>query len=247
MRRRGLVGWLVAALAVLAFAWLVSQQALWARVLSALFPGEPKPIFPSGTLAQLTVQHLQLVFLSSAATVAIGIPLGIFVTRPGGRDFRDVVTAAVDIGQTFPPVAVLALAMPLLGLGYVPTIVALFIYGLFPVVSGTIAGLDAVPPAVLEAARGMGMGSARTLLRVELPLAARVILAGVRTSVIINVGTATVGAAFGAGGLGGPIVGGLLVQNYAYITEGAVAAALLAVLLDAILGQLERTLSPAGL
>lgn len=231
--------------ATTAFVWLVSQQELWGSLLAALYPSEPRPLFPT-ELSELTLQHIRLVALSSLATVVVGVPLGIWVTRPSGRDFREVVTAAVDIGQTFPPVAVLALAMPLLGLGYLPTLIALFLYGLFPVVSGTVAGLEAVPAAVLEAARGMGMGRLGTLLRVELPLAARVILAGIRTSVIVNVGTATVGAAFGAGGLGGPIVGGLLVQNSAYITEGALAAALLAVLLDAILAQVERAVTPVS-
>jgi len=153
----------------------------------------------------------------------------------------------VDFAQTFPPIAVLALMMPLLGIGLMPAIVALSIYGLFPVVSGTVAGIDSVPPAVLDAARGMGMGRWSILVRVELPLAARVIMAGVRTSVIINIGTATIAAATGAGGLGLPIITGINTQNSAFLLEGAAAAAMLAVLADAALGRVEALLSPADL
>jgi len=181
---------------------------------------------------------------ASALIVVIGVPLGIWVTRPSGEDFRELLAAAVDFGQTFPPVAVLALMMPLLGLGQRPAIVALVLYGLFPVVSNTVAGIDAVPPAVLDAARGMGMGKWRILLTVELPLAARVIMAGVRTSVIITIGTATVAAATGVGGLGSPIYNGINTQNGAYVLEGAAAAAMLAVLADALLASIERAVTP---
>jgi osmoprotectant transport system permease protein len=234
----------VVAAASVAFAYLVSRQDWWAAVLARLFPSLPQTIFPSATVADLVGQHLQIVLLSSALTLVVGIPLGIWVTRPSGEDFRELVAAAVDFGQTFPPIAVLALMMPFLGLGLAPTVSALFLYGLFPVVSSTVAGLDAVPAAVLDAARGMGMGRWRILLAVELPLAARVIMGGVRTSVIVNIGTATVAAAAGVGGLGSPIYSGINLQNGAFVLEGAAAAAMLAVLADALLAQIERAVTP---
>jgi osmoprotectant transport system permease protein len=233
---------LLVALGMVAFAALVSAQNLWADVLRSLFPAEPSVVHPRGTLAQFTLQHLAIVGISSGITIALGVPLGIFATRRTGAQFRPLISSAVDLGQTFPPVAVLALAMPILGFGARPAVVALVIYGLFPLVSGTIAGLESVPPAVLDAATGMGMSPLQRLWRVELPLASRVIVAGIRTSVAINIGTATVGAAIGTGGLGVPIIGGLAVQNMAYVLEGAVAAALLAVLADATLGRLEHAL-----
>jgi osmoprotectant transport system permease protein len=229
----------------LAFAYVVSRQDWWAAVLGRLFPTLPTVVFPSATVADLVAQHLQIVVVSSALTIAVGIPLGIWVTRESGRDFRELVAAVVDFGQTFPPVAVLALMMPLLGLGPKPAIVALFLYGMFPVVSSTVAGLDAVPREVLDAARGMGMGKWRILLGVELPLAARVMMSGVRTSVIVNIGTATVAAATGSGGLGSPIFSGINTQNGALVLEGAVAAAMLAVLADAVLGEVEELVTPA--
>jgi len=244
---RGAVRLVLLALATAAYAWLVSNQAFWERLLGALFPDEPDLLFPGGTIAQLTAEHLAIVGVASAATIAVGIPLGIWVTRASGRDFRQVVGAAVDFGQVFPPVAVLALAMPILGFGLWPSVIALFLYGLFPVVSNTIAGIEGVPENVREAARGMGFDPTRILTRVELPLAAPVIMAGVRTSVVITIGTATVAAVVGAGGLGGPIIGGINVQNLAYVLQGSLAAALLAVLADAILAEAERRLTPRGL
>jgi osmoprotectant transport system permease protein len=232
------------ALSALAFGYLVSREDWWASALRRLFPATPVVVFPTSTLAQLVVQHLQIVLLSSAVTVAVGIPLGIWVTRASGRDFRELVSATADFAQTFPPIAVLALMLPLLGFGVAPAVVALSLYGLFPVVSGTVAGLEAVPPAVLDAARGMGMGRWQILLRVELPLAARVIMGGVRTSTIINIGTATVAAAAGAGGLGSPIISGINTQNGALLLEGATAAAMLAILADAMLGRVEALVAP---
>lgn len=230
------------ALGAAAFAVLVSATPAWEAALRAIFPSLPQVLHPRGTLARFTLEHLAIVGLSSAITIAIGVPLGIFVTRRIGQQFRPLVASAVDLGQTFPPVAVLALAMPILGFGYKPAVVALVIYGLFPVVSGTVAGLESVPKAVKDAAVGMGMSPRQVLFGVELPLASRVIIGGIRTSMAINVGTATVGAAIGTGGLGVPIIGGLAVGNMAYVLEGAIPAALLAVLADASLATLEHVL-----
>jgi len=244
---RGTARLVLLALATVGYVWLVSNQAFWERLLGALFPDEPDLLFPGGTVAQLTGEHLAIVGVASLATITVGIPLGIWVTRASGRDFRQVVGAFVDFGQVFPPVAVLALAMPILGFGLWPSVIALFLYGLFPVVSNTVAGLEAVPQDVREAARGMGFDGTRTLTRVELPLAASVIMAGVRTSVVITIGTATVAAVVGAGGLGGPIIGGISVQNLAYVLQGSLAAALLAVLADSLLAEAERRLTPRGL
>ena len=136
--------------------------------------------------------------------------------------------------------AVLALAVPLVGFGFRPTVLALFLYGILPVLTNTIAGLEGVPAETLEAAEGMGMTPWQVLTRVQAPLALPVILAGVRTSVVINVGTATVGAVIGAGGLGTAIVAGLVRENPSFVLQGALGAALLALLLDRALGLLER-------
>ena len=232
--------WLILAGLIGAFVALIAQTGLWEVTLRFLFPSETQVLHPRASLLVLVWEHIQLVAISSSLTILIGVPLGIWVTRPGGRNFLPIVTDLTSFGQTFPPVAVLALAVPMLGFGLLPTIVALFLYGLLPVVRNTIAGLGAVPGYVLDSAYGMGMSRMQALVRVEIPLAARVILAGVRISVIINIGTAMIGAVIGAGGLGSPIIAGLVQDNIAFIIEGAVPAAILAVLADQLLANVER-------
>ena len=218
---------------------LVSQDSLWERLLRTLFPDEAQVLHPRASLLTLVLQHIALIALSSTLTIIVAVPLGVFVTRRYGMPFLPITNDLTALGQTFPPVAVLALAVPLMGFGLRPTVLALFLYGLLPVVRNTVAGLLAVPADVREAAHGIGMTGLQVLLKVEIPLAARIILAGVRTSVVINVGTAMVGAVIGAGGLGSPIVAGLIQDNLAFIIEGALPAAMLALLLDQSLAGLE--------
>ncbi len=239
MRNRQTRRWIILAILSMVFVALIANMELWEATLSFLFPQETRVLHPRANLFVLVIEHLGLVGISSSLTVLIGVPLGIWVTRPSGRNFLPIVTDLTSFGQTFPPVAVLALAVPMLGFGLLPTVAALFLYGLLPVVRNTIAGLNAVPYHLLDAAYGMGMSRIQALFRVEIPLAARVILAGVRISVIINIGTAMIGAAIGAGGLGSPIIAGLVQDNIAYIIEGAVPAAILAVLADQLLANIE--------
>ena len=231
--------WVILAILAGFFVILIINMEWWEVSLRYFFPQEARVLHPRASLLVLVWEHIQLVAISSSLTILIGIPLGVWVTRPSGRSFLPIVTDLTSFGQTFPPVAVLALAMPMLGFGLLPTIVALFLYGLLPVVRNTIAGLRAIPQDVLDAAYGMGMSRVQALIRVEIPLAASVILAGVRISVIINIGTAMVGAVIGAGGLGSPIIAGLVQDNLAYIIEGAIPAATLAVLADQLLANVE--------
>ncbi len=235
--------WLALAGLTAGFIVLISYTGLWEAALRFLFPQEPQVLHPRAPLIILVWEHVQLVAISSGLTMLIGIPLGIWVTRPGGKDLQPVVSSVTSLGQTFPPVAVLAIAAPLLGFGLLPTVVALFLYGLLPVVRNTIAGLNAVPPDVLDAAYGTGMSRSQALLKVELPLAGRAILAGVRVSVVINIGTAMIGAVIGAGGLGSPIIAGLIQDNLAYVIEGAAPAALLAILADQLLANVEKEIA----
>src|SRR5207248_3411968 len=147
------------------------------------FPGITPPVFERGSFFALWLSHAGLVLAASGAAATLGIALAIFVTRPAGQDFRPLVSTLAAIGQTFPPAAVLALAVPALGFGPLPTLVALFLYGLLPIIENAIAGLEGVSPATREAAIGMGLSPWQLLRDVELPLAAPVILAGVRVSV----------------------------------------------------------------
>ena len=239
--------WVLLAMFSAAFVLLLSNISWWETILKLLFPQYSEVIYPRANLLVLVGEHMRLVAISSGFTILLAVPLGIWVIRPSGRNFLPIVNDITSFGQTFPPVAVLALAVPLFGFGLVPTVIALFLYGLLPVVRNTIAGLRAVPVDILEVAYGMGMSRIQALMRVEIPLAARIILAGMRISVIINVGTAMIGAVIGAGGLGSPVIAGLVQFNTAYVIEGAVSAALLAVLLDQLLANVERSFAyPAG-
>ncbi|MEZ2695985.1 ABC transporter permease, partial [Hafnia alvei] len=158
---------------------------------------------------------------------------GLLVTHRGGREFRSMVETITAVGQTFPPVAVLAVAVPLMGVSPEPAVIALVLYGLLPILQGTISGIESVPAAVRETARGAGMNPWQVLWRAEIPLAAPVILAGVRTSVIINIGTAAIASTVGVKTLGSPIIIGLSGFNTAYVIQGALLVALLAMITDA--------------
>lgn len=217
---------------VLALAALAVLMPLSRPVFAALFPWLDRPVYEQEPFLSLLAEHLALVGVSSAIAIALGVGAAIFVTRPAGAEFRAAVESVATMAQTFPPVAVLALAVPATGFGARPALIALALYGLFPILRNTLAGLGAVPEPVREAARAAGMTRRQILLRVELPLAAPLIVAGIRVSTIIGVGTATIASTVGAKTLGSPIIVGLNGANIAYVLQGAVLVALLAVVLD---------------
>ena len=228
---------------VLALAALVTfllAPQVFEPILRPLTENGAPAIYNQGSLLDLTVAHLALVIGSSLAAAALPIVMGVFVTRKAGAEFLPLSRSIVNIGQTFPPVAVLALAVPAVGFGVKPTLIALVLYGLLPIFENTIAGLKQLPPSTLEAARGMGMSDLRRLFAIELPLAAPVILAGVRLSVVINLGTATIGSTVAAKGLGEVIIAGLQSSNTAFVLQGGAIVALLAVLIYDALGFVER-------
>lgn len=220
------------------FAALVFGLPLTKPLFAAWFPQLERPFYEADSFPALVVAHVLLVGASSLISIVIGVAAGIFVTRRAGTEFRGLVETVTAMGQTFPPVAVLAISVPLLGFGAWPALIALSLYGLLPIVENTIAGLEQVPPAARDAAEGMGMGPARRLWSVELPLAAPVIMAGIRTSVAINIGTAAIASTVGARTLGTPIIVGLNGNNLAYVIQGAVVVGTLAVLADLAFGRL---------
>ena len=231
------------ALRLVAFALLVAFLLAPQRFAPLFAPlteyGAP-PIYDQGRLLVLALDHLGTVFLAAAASTLVAVALGILVTRPVGREFLPLSRTLINIGQTFPPVAVLAIAVPLVGFGELPTLLALFAYGLLPIFENTISGLQSCPPAVMEAADGMGMTSRQRLLGVELPLAMPLILEGIRLSLVINVGTATIGSTVAAKGLGEVIIAGLLSNNTAFILQGGLVTGLLAMLLYDTVAAIER-------
>ena len=220
---------LLAVLALVALVlWLPHSQGLF----TGLFPQLERPVYTQEPFAQLLWQHCALVGVSSFFSIVVGTAVGIWITRPMGQPFKPVVETVVSMGQTFPPVAVLALAVPAVGFGELPALIALALYGLLPVVQATVSSLQSVPEAVRQSASGIGMSAWQRLVQVEVPLALPVWLSGVRTSVIINIGTAAIASTVGAKTLGSPIIVGLGGFNTAYVLQGALLVGMLAVVAD---------------
>jgi len=230
--------WLVAL-----FVALLLVMPYSAPLFSALFPELPRPVYQQESFVSLTLSHFWLVGISSLIAIVLGAGAGIAVTRPAGHEFRPLVETIAAVGQTFPPVAVLAIAVPVMGFGQQPAIIALILYGVLPILQATLAGLASVPAAAISVAEGMGMSGWQRLRNVELPLAAPVMLAGIRTSVIINIGTAAIASTVGANTLGTPIIIGLSGFNTAYIIQGALLVALAAIVVDRAFERLAQSLS----
>lgn len=189
-------------------------------------------------IVQRMGEHLLLVGIAIAIAIGVSIPLGVLITRQ--KKLRQPILAIANILQTIPSLAMFGLLIPIVGIGAVPAIIALTLYSFLPIIRNTYTGIITVDPAVREAGRGMGMTDWQLLSRVELPLAAGVILAGVRVAVVIAVGIATIAAAIGAGGLGVFIFRGIAVVNNDLILAGAVPAAAIALLADYGIGWLEK-------
>jgi osmoprotectant transport system permease protein len=196
-------------------------------------------------LAGRTARHLQLTLIALIAAILVAVPAGLFVYRRP-RLGRPVVYIAGAL-QTIPSIALLAFMIPLFGIGVVPAMVALFLYALLPILRNTTTALFSIDPVLRRVAEGMGLTRAQQLRHIEVPLASPTILAGVKTAAVINIGTATLAAFIGAGGLGEPIVTGLALNDTGLIMEGAIPAAVLAILIELVFEGIDRFLLPAHL
>ncbi|TYB31079.1 MAG: ABC transporter permease [Candidatus Mcinerneyibacterium aminivorans] len=214
------------------FVFIITNDGFFNFLLGGLFPNQKNILYNRQPMVALVGSHLELVMLSSLLAVLIGVTIGLVVTRKFGRKFLPLVNELTSFGQTFPPVAILALSVPILGFGFKPTILALVVYSILPIVENTVSGIQSIPDSILDTAKGVGMNKFQVLYKIELPLSLNIILGGIRTSVIINIGTATVGATIGAGGLGKPIIAGLVNQNSSYLLHGALVAAFMAFIID---------------
>ncbi len=193
---------------------------------------------------RLTLRHMLLVSISLFAAVLVAVPLGLILER--AKIGAETVIRAIGVLQTIPSIALLAFMIPLLGIGVVPALVALFLYSLFPIVRNTFTGIRDADAAAVDSAKSLGMTQSQILRHVRLPLATPVIMAGIRTAGVITVGTATLAAFIGAGGLGDPIVAGLALSDIQMILAGAVPAALLSLVVDAMLASVEWRVTPRG-
>jgi osmoprotectant transport system permease protein len=227
---------------------LAERTRDYGRAADAFLGGRPAPR-PSTArnIARWTWRHVELVGISVALAVLAGIPLGIAASGRGWG--ARAILALAGVVQTVPALALLALLVPVPFLGISPTtaVVALFLYSLLPIVRNTAAGLQDIPGWLKESAEALGLPPAARLLRIHLPMASRTILAGIKTSAVIAVGTATLAALIGAGGLGEPILSGLNLNDHATILEGAVPAAILALVVEGLFVLADRVLIPRGL
>jgi len=196
-------------------------------------------------LLQTSIEHIKLVMLSLGLAVLLAIPLGVLAARL--KRLGQVVIGLTGILQTVPSLAMFVFMIPVFGIGTWPAIAALFLYSLLPIVRNTHAGLVGIAPELRESAAAMGLPRGVRLRRIELPLATRSILAGIKTAAVINVGTATLAALIGAGGYGQPILTGIRLDNISLILEGAIPAAILALLAQGVFEGIERWLTPRGL
>lgn len=235
-----MIGRALLLLAALVLAAFLASPESFAALFRPLTQNNAPAIYTQTSLLSLTLSHLALVGVAVTASAVIAVALAVLVTRPAGREFLPLARTITAVGQTFPPVAVLALAVPMMGFGAGPTLVALFLYGLLPVFENALTGLTTLPPAVTEAARGMGLTRRQRLWRVELPLALPQILAGVRLTAVISLATATIGSTVAAKTLGEVIIAGLLSSNTAFVVQGGLVVGLLAILIYELFQGLEQ-------
>lgn len=196
-------------------------------------------------LTRRTLEHLGLAGLALILGALVAVPLGLWLER--NRRVAEAIIRSIGVSQTIPSIALLAFMVPFLGVGALPAVVALWIYSLFPIIRNTYSGLRDADPLAAETATALGMTERQVLMKVRLPLAMPTIMAGVRTAAVLTVGTATLAAFIGAGGLGEPIVTGLQLADPQRILSGAIPAALLAIAVDWLLHRLERRVQPRGL
>lgn len=231
-------------LPVLAIALAVGQL-VWIRTAD-LDSIESRSLTNDAVLSNLW-EHVLLVVVSTVVVVLIAVPLGIVLSRPAARFLRPPVLALANAGQAVPSIGILVLLALLYGVGFKMAVVALVVYALLPILRNTMIGLQQVDPFIIDAARGMGMGRGEILRRVELPLAVPVMLAGLRVSLILNVGVATLATYTNAGGLGDLIERGIVLNRMPILITGCVLTIALALMVDWLAGLAEKALRPHGL
>jgi osmoprotectant transport system permease protein len=204
-------------------------------------------------LAEWTIEHLWITFVATIAASILGVALGTYISGKGREHIADSVLYVAEIMMTIPSLALFGLLMLLLGsiglpaIGFLPAVIALIVYGQLPILRNTYTAIKAVDPAMIEAGRGMGMTERQILFKIELPLAVPIIMAGVRNSIVLLIGIATIAAFIGAGGLGRPIFRGIRNARMDLILIGGITVSVLALLVDGLMALVERGITPKGL
>jgi len=204
-------------------------------------------------LAEWVLAHLWIIFVAIIIAVFLGVFLGIYITGKGRGQIADTILYLAEIVMTIPSLALFGLLMLLLGgiglkaIGFLPAVIALIVYGQLPILRNTYTAIRAVDPAMIEAGRGMGMTERQILFKIELPLASPVIMAGIRNSIVLVIGIATIAAVIGAGGLGVPIFRGIRNARMDLILIGGICVSILALIVDGLMAMVERRITPKGL
>lgn len=214
--------------------------------VAPLDPIEQRLLVPD-QIAARTFEHVRLVVVSTVVVIALGVPLGILLSRPGARRLAAPVLVVANGGQAVPSIGVLVLLAIVVGVGFGMAVVALVVYALLPILRNTMVGLQQVDRALVDAGRGMGMSARQVLLQIELPVAVPVMLAGIRVALILNVGVATLATYTNAGGLGSFIESGIVFNRMPILLTGSILTIALALLVDWLAGLVEHRLRPRGL
>ena len=207
----------------------------------------------SDKILDWTLQHLYIILVANASAAVLGIFIGIYISGKGREQLADTVIYLASIMMTVPSLALYGILMGILSaltlpsIGFLPVVIALTLYGLLPIIRNTYTAIREVDPAIIEAGRGMGMSERRILFKVKLPLGVPVIMAGLRQAIVMNIGIAAIGSYIGAGGLGQPIFRGIANYRLDLILVGAIFVSLLAIVIDIIMGRIERLTTPKGL
>lgn len=224
------------------FRTLVSQFKRWwifdFSTIKSLFLewlGQRPDLIQRTTLAELALQHLNIVFISTSIAIVIGLGLGIIIHYTQLEDLKALTLKLASIGETVPSAAIIALSVPLFGYGNQPIILALIIYAILPILRNTIVGLESISRPIIEAAKGVGFSKWQQLIKIELPLSRPTLLAGIRTALVINISAATIGATVGAGGFGVPIIAGIRTYDPVMVIQGSVPVILMALFADRLL------------
>ena len=229
--------------AIFPFGCIVIVAAYYYYVMNYPMDSMTSGFLTPSLVSSRVIQHFQLVILSSSLAIITAVPLGVILTRPMFAKLTPFVVGFVNICQTIPSLAVIALTVGFLGIGTRTAIFALWMYSLLPILNNTIAGIKGVNPFVIDSAKGMGMKKNRILFKIEIPLAMSVIMAGIRTATVINVATAVIAAYVGAGGLGDIIIAGKNINRWQVLLLGAGYSTIIALFFDHVIGVVERMLT----
>jgi len=237
--------WLTTLLGAVSFVFVVFRFDAIEKLYSFLFNSK-SVLVERAPLYELAHQHISMVLISGTLAIAIGITLGVMTRFLFFKEFKELFQQLAALSETFPSIAILALSVPLVGYGFLPILLALTLYGILPVLRNTIEGIDAVPTEITDAAKGLGMSDLQKLIRVELILASDVIIAGIRTSMIIIISAATLGATIGAGGFGTLIINGIRSYDTLMILKGAIPVSLLALTADSFFVNVQKAMRHEG-